>query len=211
MNFIQIKENHDFPISIIVPHIESRKDFFVNKVLPSLEKQKVKEIIILEGEESAPRKRNKGAEISEEKYLFFCDDDIILPENHLKILYESLKSTHFKFAYTDYEGVLLNSKAHPIGKNFYHKAVEFDKNLLLKKNYISTMSLVESSIFPGFDESLPILQDWDLWLNISSNNYKGYYCKDTRFIAHYLDEGITKKHHNRYFEIKKKIKEKYNK
>ena len=74
---------------------------------------------------------------------------------------------------------------------FVHQAQAFDARELLRRNYISTMSLVRSEVFCGFDEGVSRLQDWDLWLTLLQRSVEGLYVPGVLFHAYYLDQGIT--------------------
>lgn len=199
------------PISVIIPTIKSRNIFTKELVIPAIEANNPAEIIIIDDENlTVQQKRNKGAEKATQKYLFFCDDDTLLPKNHLLNLYEALENNPDKgFAYTDYQAIVVDTKNHPKGGNYYHKAREFDENFLKKNNYIDTSSLVRKDVFVGWDENIKRLQDWDVWLSISLKGHKGKYVKDSHIFKFYLDEGITSKKMDIYEAIRI-VKEKHN-
>ena len=67
------------PISVIVPLSKNRRSFFENFVLPLIEANNPVEIIVNDDEGRAPKKRNDGFKKSTQPFLFFCDDDILLP------------------------------------------------------------------------------------------------------------------------------------
>jgi glycosyltransferase involved in cell wall biosynthesis len=180
------------PISVIVPLSEKRKNFFDAFTFPMLEANMPKEIIVNDNIGSAPQKRNEGFLKATQPYVFFCDDDIILPATHLRLLYQALENNrNVKFAYSGYFGIVLHEKNHPIGKNFSIPTIDFDENRLKKHNYISTMTLMDRTVFPRFDETLDRLQDWDVWLTIVKNGHKGIAVHNNEFFAYYIDGGIT--------------------
>ena len=186
------KVDEGLPVSIIVPLSKNRKDFFNNMVLPLLEANDVQEIIINDDEGRAPKKRNDGFKKSTQPFLFFCDDDILLPANYISSLYNVLiKNPDVSFAYTGYAGIVLHPETHPMRGNFQINAVPFNEQNLKYGNYISTMTLVRREVFPMFDENLKRLQDWDLWLTIVKNGGKGILVSNRTFFAFYLDSGIT--------------------
>lgn len=182
-------------ISIIVPLSESRKGFFEAVSKPSLEAQDVKEIIVVDGEGSAPEKRNKGKLEATGKYLFFCDDDIVLPKGYLNhLLYRlELEDDQTVYSYSNFKGIVHCTDCHPAKTSFIHYGIPFDERSLKHQNYISTMSLVKADLCPEWDESLIKLQDWDIWLTLLGQGYKGVFVEDAFFEAHYLDSGITSK------------------
>ena len=96
------------------------------------------------------------------------------------------------YSYCNYQGWVRNPENYEWKKNFHHKARTFDPAVLRQKNFISTMSLIRTECFPGFDEDLERLQDWDLWLTIWDIHKKGgAWIDDTLFMAYYLDKGIS--------------------
>lgn len=193
-----IEYDDGLPVSIIVPLSRKREDFFNKFVFPLLEANEVKEIIINIDEGSAPKKRNAGFDKSTQPYIFFCDDDILLPADHIKILYKTLVQDNpdKSYAYSGYHGIVLNPATHPMKGNFQIKTREFNATALKSGNYISTMSLIKREHFPRFDESLKRLQDWDIWLTMLKNGYEGVAVKNNEFFAYYLDEGITSNTNN---------------
>jgi glycosyltransferase involved in cell wall biosynthesis len=180
------------PVSVIIPLSKHREEFFYNMVLPLLEANNVNEIIINTNEGSAPKKRNEGFDASTQPYVFFCDDDILLPANYIESLYKELiKNKDITFTYTGYVGVVLNPSTHPMRGNFKIPHIEFNIPQLKHANYISTMSLLKREYFPYFDIKLKRLQDYDLWLTVVKNGGIGKLVKDKTFYAFYLDDGIT--------------------
>lgn len=213
---INIDTIHDgLPISVIVPLSNNRKDFFYNYVLPLLEANNPNEIIINDNNGSAPKKRNDGFKKSTQPYLFFCDDDILLPKDHLEKLYKKLisennKNNNIKYAYSGYKGIVLHPESHPMKGNFEIKTEEFNSERLKRGNFISTMSLISRDIFPLFDENLKRFQDYDLWLNLLNKEYIGTEVFNNEFMAFYLDKGITNTY-NSMIDAHNHIKNKYNK
>lgn len=186
------KIDDGLPISVIVPLSKSRKYFFENMVLPLIEANGVNEIIINDNDGSAPKKRNDGFLKSTQPYVFFCDDDILLPADYIESLYNVLrKHPELSFTYTGYHGIVLHPETHPMRGNFQIPNIEFNVTALKRGNYISTMSLVRREVFPMFDENLKRLQDWDVWLRIVKNGGKGMLVPNQTFYAYYLDSGIT--------------------
>jgi glycosyltransferase involved in cell wall biosynthesis len=183
------------PISVIVPLSKTRKDFFENMVLPMLEANNPNEIIVNDNDGSAPKKRNQGFDKSTQPYVFFCDDDIVLPANYLKTLYDKLlhehKSPHIGYSYTGYYGVVLHPETHPFRGNFRTPSTPFNADALRKGNYVSTMSLMKREVFPRFDENLQRFQDWDMYLTMLKKGVYGVMVDKIFFWAYYLDTGIT--------------------
>lgn len=194
-----IEYDDGLPVSIIVPLAQKRKWFFDGFVFPLLEANMVREIVVNDNNGTAPKKRNDGFDKSTQPYVFFCDDDIMIPKGYIEKLYELLvKNPNKAFAYTGYHGIVLQPHTHPLKNNFKIPTIPFDGELLKKGNYISTMSLIKRDRFPRFDESLKRLQDWSLWLTMVENGCEGISLSDEKnmFHAYYLDEGITSNGNN---------------
>ena len=145
----------------------------------------VTELIIEEGVGNNNILRNRGFEKSNGVYIFFLDEDCILHPNCLLLLYEQLMKCIVDFTYCNYErtGELSGIQK---GKNF-------DVETLKHMNYISTMSLIKRSIFPGFDPAIKRLQDFDLFLTICENGYKGAWVDQCLFTAIYKKGDISTK------------------
>jgi len=175
-------------ISIIIPTYNCAK--YLRKCLESLKLQTFKdyEIIVVDDgstdktaeviedfyltyiyqpHQNANVARNLGYKNADEDrpYVIFCDADCVYKPNFLMELYRGLESNpNAPFAYGNFyfKGEML--MAHTTGEfNYIH---------LLNENYIDTSALIRKEFFPGFDENLKRLQDWDLWLNIVLNETK---------------------------------------
>jgi hypothetical protein len=59
----------------------------------------------------------------------------------------------------------------------------FDGDRLRQMNYIHTSSLIRRADFPGFDESIRKLQDWDLWLTMLESGRCGVWVPQVLFTA----------------------------
>lgn len=122
--------------------------------------------VVQDKHRGAPAARNAGAQIALGEFLFFCDADIKLEPSALADLINALhQNPAAAFSYGDfisYNGIVMRGQ-------------EFSLAALKTQNFISTMSLVRRSAFPGFDEALKRFQDWDLWLTISQQGQNGVY------------------------------------
>lgn len=125
--------------------------------------------------------RNYGFSKSRGQFLFFCDLDVILADNALeKMLQRMHEKPAASWVYCNY--ILGNQKLrfHPFdGKRFY------------KYNICSTMSLIKTEAFPGFDETVKRYQDWDLFLTIYENGGIGQWIDEFLFYAKDRKDGIT--------------------
>lgn len=158
--------------------------------MPSILANDPNEIIEIEGQGSAPEKRNSGFELATQPFVFFCDDDIVLSKNCFSLMLTAI-GDQFDIAYGDYLGVCIPPVTHPKGMVFLQKGREFNEWVLRQRNYISTMSLTRRAKFLGFDDTLPRFQDWDAWLRLIKAGSKGIYIPKVLFHAYYLDVGVT--------------------
>lgn len=143
----------------------------IGNTLYSLQNQSLgnPKIVVIEDKQrrGANWARNEGFKQVKTNYVLFSDDDIFWEEDAIQNLYLTLlKTPKASYCYGCYE----------MDDKIYCNQ-EFDLAKLKKENYISTMSLIKSSDFVGFDENLKRFQDWDLWLNMWINHHRiGVYC-----------------------------------
>ena len=131
----------------------------------------------------APSARNLGFARSKGAYVLFLDVDCYLRpyalEWYLNVLHANPNAA---YAYCNFELGGVPQKFH-----------KFDETALRQRNYISTMSMIRSGAFPGFDETIQRLQDWDLWLTMLRYGMKGVWVGDkVLFETVYRAGGITK-------------------
>lgn len=179
------------PISVVVPHLLSRKEFFRRHCLPSIERNDPEEIFIESGDGSACVKRNAGAKRATQPYLMFVDDDSILGNEALSSMLEALiKNPGASFAYSDTEMVLYPNIPYPHPAGIRH-AMPWSFSELKQGNYVETMSLMRREVFPGFDPEIRRFQDWDVWLTLAERGHQGVYVPKVLFQLHHFDVGIT--------------------
>jgi len=125
--------------------------------------------------------RNRGFALVKTRLVLFSDDDIRWQPDGLEILVRCLeKHPEASYVYGWYS----------IGDRTFCQR-DFDARELRKQNYISTMSVIQVADFPGFDESIQRLQDWDLWLTILERGKVGVYCGAKVFSTQWRGRGIT--------------------
>ena len=56
---------------------------------------------------------------------------------------------------------------------------------------ISTMSLIDASCDPVFDENLKRYVDWDLWMTLDKQGHKGIFCDNFLFTTYNRQNGIS--------------------
>ncbi len=117
--------------------------------------------------------RNTGIKAARGKYIAYLDDDDIFLPDHLKTLVEFLENSNGDVAYTDSyrahqrkNGATLEIFQRDIPYSF-----DFDYDRILVDNFVPVLCFMHRKscwdAAGGFDESLPVLEDWDLWIRMS--------------------------------------------
>lgn len=180
-----------FPVSVVIPHQESRRDFLKASCLPSVRRNDPAQILIQDGPGNACEKRNAGAVKATEQFLLFVDDDAVLKDGAIQTMMGALDwDLGATFAYSDVEMVLYPGVPypHPGGRR---SARPWNRDTLIWGNYVETTSLLRREAFPGFDPEIKRFQDWDLWLTISGQGHRGVYIPEVLLELHHFDLGIT--------------------
>jgi len=169
-------------VTVVIPAVEPLKPD--NVTLNSLARQTLKGVQIVvqmdEQKRGASWARNRGFQFCRSEFVLFSDDDVKWEPRALKALIGALRREPTKaWVYGIYlmEGQQYGSQ-------------EWDPQLLKKFNYITTMSLIRTKLFPGFDESIQRLQDWDVWLTMASRGMEGLFLPQILFTT-YRRAGIT--------------------
>lgn len=177
-----------YPVSVVIPTIDSRRDFLFNHCLPSVQLADPAQLIVIFGEGNGNEKRNAGARAATQPYLLFVDDDSQISSDILREMVWMLEAhQEASIAYSGYRTIL---KAHHAKDAYPGK---WNPDRLRRENYIDTTSLIRRSTFPGFDPAIRRFQDWDLWLTMSTHGARGVYISKTLFDKHVIDENVSAK------------------
>jgi glycosyltransferase involved in cell wall biosynthesis len=138
-------------------------------------------IIINDLNRNANEARNAGFKLVHTPYVLFSDNDINWHPMALKWMYDFLEECpDFSYCWGSYEMG---------GKMFCNRY--WNRDELLKHNYISTMTMVRTLDHPGFDPKIRRLQDWDVWLTMLQEGKRGEYIDKMIFTTDKRD-GITR-------------------
>jgi len=120
-------------------------------------------ILINQENQGANPARNRGLKEASGEYVIFSDADVRMKSHMLETMFNKLQvSKNASFVYSSfYFG----------WKRF--NAMEFSKEEFKKRNLAHTTSLVRKADFPGFDDEIKRLQDWDVWLTMIENSKVG--------------------------------------
>ena len=117
--------------------------------------------------------RNTGISKSSGEFIAYLDDDDIFYPNHLEMLISEMLKNNLVFAYTDsYKGSYVGSNGnYKLIKKEVRYSRNFDRKNLWKANFIPTLCVCHHrdclSLPGGFDPSLKVLEDWNMWLKMS--------------------------------------------
>ncbi|MBI3115197.1 MAG: glycosyltransferase [Candidatus Kerfeldbacteria bacterium] len=115
--------------------------------------------------------RNLAARHASGEFLYFSDDDCVHRLDAIRTLVDALeRQPSAAFAYSSFRLGWKTFKLRP-----------FDLAALRERNYISTRALIRRRDFPGFDESLQRLQDWDLWLRMGAQGRPGIWVNEALY------------------------------
>ncbi|MFH1684349.1 MAG: glycosyltransferase family A protein [Candidatus Margulisiibacteriota bacterium] len=121
--------------------------------------------------------RNFGASVANGDYLAFLDSDDLWDKKKLsKQLAYLRQHSEYKICYTNESWFMSGSYLNQKEKHRKYEGQIFDKCLPLCIISCSSI-LMEKQIFfelGGFDESLPVCEDYDLWLRMSARHPIGY-------------------------------------
>jgi glycosyltransferase involved in cell wall biosynthesis len=115
--------------------------------------------------------RNYGREKARGELLLFCDADLVLQPNMLEKMVAALQlHPEASFAYSSF---YYGAKLFPL--------FPYTEERLRKMPFIHTTSLIRQEDFPGFDNSIRRLQDWDLWLTMLRQGHRGTWINEPLF------------------------------
>lgn len=143
----------------------------INEIIKNYQDKFAKFLYISQQNQGACVARNHGAEKAKGEYLIFCDADVIINPEMLKIMLETLENNpEAGFCYSSFLWGYKLFKLWP-----------FDAEKLKQMPYITTTSLIRKEYFPGFDKALKKFQDWDLWLTMSEQKHGGIWVNKVLF------------------------------
>ncbi len=167
LNGIKNQTYQNFEIIIVNDGSEDN----IDEALNSFKNKFDKFLIINQKNSGSNVARNRGTKEVSGKYVIFCDADLILRSDALELMLNTLKKNpDISYAYP----------SHRFGKKLF-KLWEFDEEKLKQMPYIHTTALIRKDHFPGFDEDIKRLQDWDLWLTMLKQNHVGKWIPEVLF------------------------------
>lgn len=173
----------DKELTIIIPNKVGQNPFLTLESLAYSTYKNFELYVIGDYEENACKARNRGFRYVSTPYVLFSDNDINWYCDSIQIMMDLLKSHPEKsFVYGSFR---LNDVSGHNG------TVHYNKDLLKNQNWISGNSIIRTEHFPGWDENLVRLQDWDVWLTMMEQGHTGIFCEKEIFQTPDRPDGIT--------------------
>jgi glycosyltransferase involved in cell wall biosynthesis len=171
-------------LSVVIPVRAGSNPYFTLRSLGEQSFQSIEILISQDIDGNANIARNAGYRLASPctSIVLFCDDDIQWERDGIAHMVAMLEQhPEASYSYGTYE----------MGGKLYCNQ-EFDANILPKRNYISTMTVIRREHFPGWDESIGRLQDWELFRRLLLFFGRiGVHCKYKIFVTN-LRNGITR-------------------
>ncbi len=136
-----------------------------------LKKYEGKIISIKQENQGSNPARNRGFKEAKGEFVIFVDADVIMEKEMLEKM-AKLLDAHPESSYA-YSGFTFG------WKTFWGTTFNVDK--LKKMNFVHTTSLVRRADFPGFDNAIKRLQDWDVWLTMLERGKVGVLVPEVLF------------------------------
>lgn len=162
---------HDFEVIAVNDGSTDNTGEILEKYVSSFKIQVLRFKFINQKNQGANPARNRGAQEAKGEYLLFCDADVVMDPVMLEKMVNALRNNPDKnYVYCSFKFGWKTFRLWP-----------FDAEKLKKMNYIHTTSLLRRVDFPGFDEKIKRLQDWDLWLTLLEHGKEGFWIPEILF------------------------------
>jgi len=136
----------------------------LNSYLPKIQ-------VVRQGNKGVSAARNRGIEVAGGKWIAFLDsDDEWMPDKLLKQMTYLEQHPNTRILQTDERWIRNNMRVNP-GKKYFKKSGNIFKNCLKTCIVGPSTVICESALLAemgGFDENLPVCEDYDLWLRIAA-------------------------------------------
>jgi hypothetical protein len=183
----------NYPVTVVIPTIDSRYKFLTEVCLPSVKAAKPAEIIVVGGDDlNGNEKRNVGRRGSSQPFILNVDDDSTLQSNCIhEMMVALLKDENATFAYSDYRVEVAPGVEYKNPAGDMYPGV-WNPDRLRRGNYIDVTSMIRKDDLLGiFDARIKRFQDWDLWLTMLDMRCRGTYVHQNLFTKHVIDQGVT--------------------
>ena len=157
--------------------------------------------------------RNAAVNAAAGRFVAFCDADDVLLDRHVEALLDVWHRDAAGGLATANAFWLLPGGISPTKTRHRGKFPSYDgqRMALLQSNFVSTMSLLERSLFEsvgGFDESLRQGEDWELWLRLVFAGHRVAHQPQPLALYRWSTEGLssqTETFHAVEYEILRRV------
>lgn len=123
-----------------------------------------------------PRAANAGLVNARGAWITFLDEDDEIEPGHVALLMATVAAAGLPVAYSQTRMIGADGRERVFGG-------PFDRGALMRSNYLAIHAVLFSRQFVDlgvrFDESLPMFEDWDFWLQLSNQSDFGFTGKPT--------------------------------
>ncbi len=140
--------------------------------------------------------RNTALQHASGQYIAYLDDDDVFYPDHIETALKVLTTTDYKAVYTDACRacqIKAGNSYHTIKKDFPY-STDYTKGIFYKTNITPILCVVhDKECIKGvgmFDESLPVLEDWDLWIRMAEK-YDFYHIKKVTCEFSWREDGTS--------------------
>lgn len=171
LDSLLIQTYRDLEIIIVDDGSSDQLDQVLLVYEPKLRESGLPYKIIVQTNQGSNPARNRGLAEASGEYLLFSDADIQWRSDALEKLLNSLKTNpQASYCYSSFRFGWKKFRLWP-----------FDADRLRRQPYVHTSALVRRADFPGFDNQIKRLQDWDVWLTMLANGKVGLFYDDFLF------------------------------
>lgn len=140
-------------------------------------------VIKLNENKGVSEARNCGVNVCRGKYVAFLDDDDIWLPNKLKMQYEDICCKGVDWLFSNY--YVVNDQYKKISKRYRNPGKYDFKKIIVAGNPVGFLTVVvKKEILISHPFKKVHHEDYDLWLRLSKNGYKGYL--DEKYLALYM-------------------------
>jgi len=160
--------------------------------------------------------RNTAIKHASGQYIAYLDDDDIFHPHHVETAVKVLTTTDYKVVYTDacraYQ--IKSGDTYQTIKKDVPYSVDYVKGIFYKTNITPILCVVHDRMcfneIGVFDESLPVLEDWDLWIRMAEK-YDFYHIKKVTCEFSWRVDGTstTSRKQNEFAMVRELIYKKY--
>ncbi len=162
--------------------------------------------------------RNTALKHASGQYIAYLDDDDVFYPDHIETALKVLTTTDYNVVYTDacraYQ-IKAGNSYQTIKKDVPY-STDYTKGVFYKTNITPILCVVhDRACIEGvgmFDESLPVLEDWDLWIRMAEK-YDFYHIKKVTCEFSWREDGssTTSNKAGEFARVRRLIYERYSK